>query len=132
MHHKEDGPVPESTPWTRSMSENLLIQLSALSDDRLLAEVKECAHNERRSTAELVAHLAVLDERGLYRRQGCASLFTYCTQVLLLSNDAAYNRIQAARAARKFPIILYMLASGAVNLTTIKRLAPHLTTENHL
>jgi len=36
-----------------------------------------------------------------------------------------------ARAARRFPIILEMLAAGAVNLTAARLLAPHLTPANH-
>jgi hypothetical protein len=36
-----------------------------------------------------------------------------------------------ARAARRFPVILELLASGAVNLTSVRLLAPHLTAENH-
>src|SRR5688572_3945619 len=63
--------------------------------------------------------------------QGCSSLFTYCTQVLHLSEHAAYGRIEAARAARKWPAVLELLADGSVHLTAIGLLAPHLTAENH-
>ena len=56
-----------------------------------------------------------LDTRRLYLAEGCAGrLFAYCTQVLHLSEHAAYHRIQAARAARRFPVILERLAEGAV------------------
>src|SRR5262249_53706713 len=43
----------------------------------------------------------------------------------------AYNRIEVARAARRFPMILEMLAEGTVSLTAVRLLAPHLTPENH-
>jgi hypothetical protein len=59
------------------------------------------------------------------------SLFRYCTEILRLSEAAACNRIKAARAARKFPVILDLLADGSVNLTTVRLLAPHLHEENH-
>jgi hypothetical protein len=36
-----------------------------------------------------------------------------------------------ARAARRFPVILEMLAAGAVSLTAARLLAPHLTPGNH-
>jgi hypothetical protein len=39
--------------------------------------------------------------------------------------------VAAARAARRFPVILELLAQGAINLTTVKLLAPCLTPENH-
>lgn len=54
-----------------------------------------------------------------------------CTEALGLSKDAACNRIDAARACRRFPAILDLLYSGDVSLTAVRRLQPHLTTENH-
>jgi hypothetical protein len=102
-----------------------------LSNDELIARVKQLADHERRATAVLIAHLSVLDERQLYLAEGCSSLFTYLTQVLHLSEHAAYGRIQAARAARRYPVILDLLGEGSVNLTTITLLAPELTLRNH-
>ena len=73
-----------------------------------------------------------LDARKLFLRQDCAaSLFTYCTQVLCLAEGAAYNRIEVARTTRTYPIVLEILEEGSLNLTTIRLLAPHVTTENH-
>jgi hypothetical protein len=90
------------------------------------------AGKEREATVELVAHLAVLDARpALYAAQGHGSLFTYCTEVLRLSEDATCNRIQAARACRDSPVILDLLASGAMSLTSVRMLRPHLTPKNH-
>ena len=77
-----------------------------------------------------MAHLAELDTRRLYLAQGYGSLFSYCTQALLLAEHAAYNRIEAARASRKFPAILERLVDGSVNLSTVRLLAPYLTPEN--
>ncbi|MBI3998027.1 MAG: hypothetical protein HY355_03260 [Armatimonadetes bacterium] len=109
----------------------MLSVVAQLSDHELLARVKHLAQRERQVTASLVAHLAELDERRLYLAEGCSSLFTYCTQVLQLSEHAAYGRIEAARAARRFPVLLEMLEEGSVNLTTVGLLAAHLTLENH-
>jgi hypothetical protein len=86
---------------------------------------------EREATARLIALLGEVDARKLYLHQGCASLFTYCVQVLHLSEHAAYLRIEAARAARAFPLILERLAEGALHLTAISLIAPHLTPANH-
>jgi hypothetical protein len=49
--------------------------------------------------------------------------------VLHLSEHAAYNRIETARAARRFPIILELFETGALTLTSVR--APHLTGDNH-
>jgi hypothetical protein len=103
---------------------------SSLSDEQLIAEVKARAASERQATAQLIASLAELDARRLYLGAGCASLFAYCTRVLHLSEHAAYGRIEAARAVRRFPSILERLAEGELTLTAICQLAPYLTPEN--
>jgi hypothetical protein len=105
--------------------------LAHLSDDELLCHVQRLTATERSATARLVAALAELDARGLYLAAGCSSLFTYCTRVLRLSEHAAYGRIQAARASRRYPVVLELLEHGDVTLTTITLLARHLTTDNH-
>jgi len=114
------------------MNTNMFALASALSDHDLLARLGTLAEKEREATAELVAHLAALDARpSVYAAQGCGSLFGYCTSVLRLSEDATCNRIAAARACRLFPVVLDRLASGAVSLTSVRMLRPHLTPENH-
>ena len=110
---------------------NLRRSLERLGDRDLLAETRRLAERERGATAEVIAALMELDARKLYLGEGCSSLFTYCTQVLHCSEHAAYGRIEAARAARRFPSILDQLADGRLTLTTVGLLAPHLTPENH-
>jgi hypothetical protein len=105
--------------------------LAKLSDCELLACTRDAARDERMATAHLIALLMEVDTRRLYLGEGCSSLFTYCTQVLHLSEHAAYNRIETARAARRFPVILELIESAAVTLTAVRLLAPHLTDENH-
>src|SRR5262245_33375313 len=102
-----------------------------LSDTELIAEVSRLAASERQATSALVSALAELDARRLYLGQGCSSMFTYCTEILHLAEHAAYNRIEVARAARRFPIILQGLADGRTHLTAVRLLAPHLTETNH-
>jgi hypothetical protein len=103
---------------------------SRLSDRELEAEVIRLARCERSSTASLVAHLAELYGRRLHERAGFSSLFTYCMQVLRPSGHEAYDRMKAAKVARRYPAILGSLASGEINLTTIRLLAPHLAPDN--
>jgi hypothetical protein len=109
----------------------MINDIPRLSDDDLLAATRRAASDERSATVKLIALLAELDARRLYLGQGCASLFTYCTTALHLSDHAAYHRIEAARAARQYPVILDRLRDGAVTLTTIGLLRPHLTAANH-
>jgi hypothetical protein len=70
---------------------NTHASISRLSDDELFAEVHRCAADEREATARVIASLAEFDARRLYLGAGCSSLFTYCTQLLYLSEHAAYH-----------------------------------------
>ena len=114
------------------MKNELLSSAARLTDQQLLVQVKNLARTEREATVNLIALLAELDERKLYLGEGCASLFSYCVEILHLSENAAYARIQAARAARKFPVVFAKLAAGSLNLTTLGLLAPHLKQENYV
>ena len=118
----------------QSDSPYALTQLKALThlaDADLVARVKTLIDRDRDTTAEIVAHLAELDTRDVHLRAGYRSLFAYCRDVLGFSEWEAYNRIDVARAARRFPVILGMLNAGSVHLTAVRRLAPHLTPDNH-
>jgi hypothetical protein len=112
------------------MHQNILNSASRLSDDALHARLKELASREREATVELVAHLAVLLGRKKHLGQGWGSVYTWCCDALHLSQDAAYNRVAAARAVRRFPLILDHLAAGFLNVTTVKVLRPVLTSDN--
>ena len=101
-----------------------------LSDEQLLRDIEASAAREHEATAQLIALLAEMDWRRLYLAQGFSSLFVYCTRHLHLSEHAAYGRIEAARAARKFPSILHRLADGSMTLTTICLLSNYLTADN--
>jgi len=102
-----------------------------LSDDELVERVKHLAACERRASVALIRSLVEFDTRRLYLREGCSSLFGYCTHVLHLSEGSTYNRIETARAARRYPGILDALERGDLTLTAVRMLAPHLTSENH-
>src|SRR5712691_8078808 len=117
--------------YNADMQNDILTSLTRLSDAELVARVKSLVARERDATAQLVAHLAELDTRDVYLREGFDSLYAYCRDALGLSEGETYNRIEVARAARRFPVILEMLAAGAVTLTAVRLLAPRLTLANH-
>src|SRR4051812_16968282 len=102
-----------------------------LTDGELMSEVPRLVGDERGITARLIAHLAEVDARQLYVPAGFDSLYTYCREGLGFSEDAAYNRKTAAQVARRFPVVLDMLADGRLSLTAVKLLAPALTRANH-
>jgi hypothetical protein len=102
-----------------------------LTDAQLLARVTMLAAHERQATAALIAALTELDARRLYLGEGYPSLFAYCTQALRLSEDAAYNRIRAARVASKWPVVLDLIEDGSLTVTAIRLLSDVLTDTNH-
>jgi hypothetical protein len=108
----------------------LLPSLAPLDDQALLEGLPRLARSERAATVILVARLAELDARGLYRGAGYPSLFAYCTHVLKLSEYEAYHRIEAARHVRRCPELLDRLADGSLNLTTLREVAPHVSDQD--
>ena len=51
--------------------------LKSISDDELLRRLSGLVEKSRRVESELVAHVAEVDERRLYAREACSSMFTY-------------------------------------------------------
>jgi len=105
--------------------------LEKMSDELVLEGVEMLARRSNEITAELLAYLIEVDERGLHLREACSSLFAFCVERLHMSEAAARKRITAARTARRFPRVLEMLACGEIHLTAVNMLAAHLTDENH-
>ena len=102
----------------------------SLSDDQLLRRLGEITRDSRHVEAELVAHIAEVDARRLYAREGCSSMFAYCVEVLHLSEPETNLRMVVARATRRHPVLLDMLRDGRLHLSGIALLAPHLTEAN--
>lgn len=86
---------------------------------------------ESEMLAPILAHLSELDKRGAVLAEAYPSLFVYCVRELAYSEAEAFLRIRAARAARRFPRILGMLARREIHVTAVAQIAPHLTPENY-
>jgi hypothetical protein len=104
---------------------------TVLPDDELVGRLAALARSEREATGALLAHLVEMGRREIHLRLGYGSLYAYCREVLRLSEHDAYERVSGARAVARFPAILELLREGAVTLTAVRLLAPHLTPENH-
>jgi 5-methylcytosine-specific restriction endonuclease McrA len=103
---------------------------AGVPDHVLLRDLASLVTRDRATTCDLLQHLAEVGDRQLHRPAGYPSLYRYCVTELRMSEDTAYKRIQAARAAREFPDILDRLEDGRLHLTAVVLLAPHLTREN--
>jgi hypothetical protein len=117
--------------YNRTCRTKSLLRSRRLSDNELVARIKGLTAREREATAQIVVHLAELDTRDVHLREGYSSLHVYCRDALGLTDSEAFNRIEVARAGRRFPVILEMLLADAAHLTAVRVLAPHLTEENH-
>ncbi len=104
--------------------------LTHVPDPVLLRGLRALVAQDCATTAMLLAHLAEVDERRLYAAAGYPSMFAWCVEELRLSEDVAYKRIQAARTARRFPVIFDAVANGRLNLSGVMLLAPHLGEAN--
>src|SRR5262245_31602602 len=91
--------------------------LRGLSDPELLHGLDGVIRCGRRALAELLAHLAEVEERRLHLRAAYPSLFSYCVQRLGFSEDEACRRIDVARLARRHPSLLPLLANGELSLS---------------
>src|SRR5258708_10846483 len=89
--------------------------LSHLSDPELIRSLATLLAQERTATAAVLAHIAEVDARRLYVPAGYPSMYAYCVEELRLSEDAAFRRIRAARAARRFPSLLELVAEGPLH-----------------
>src|SRR5215510_3837975 len=63
--------------------------LKAVPDGELLDRLAQLTHTSRRTESELIEHIAEVDERKLYAPKGCSSMFSYCIEVLHLSEPEA-------------------------------------------
>src|SRR5712692_5270136 len=102
-----------------------------LSNADLLAATRELARKSQGIEADLLVHLGEIDERRLYLDCAFPSMFAFCVGELGFSEDAAYNRITVARAARCFPEVIDAIRSGRVHLAGLRLVVPHLTAVNH-
>jgi len=104
--------------------------LTHVRDAALLRDLAKLVRQERVSLAYVLALIGEVDARRLHVPAGFSSMHAFCVNELGFSDDAAFKRIQAARAARRFPVLFLALAEGRLHLTAVCLLAPHLTVEN--
>ena len=113
------------------MARDEVLSLGTLSDGELLRGLSGLLQSSRRAMAGILAHLGEVEQRRLHLRAGYPSMFAYCVSRLGMSEDEACRRIEVARLARRFPILLAQLAGARVSLSVAALLKAHLTDANH-
>lgn len=105
--------------------------LDTLTDRALLDRFALAVHEDREHTRLLLELIDAIDQRKLWAKQGHSSLFALCVERFHMSESTAAKRIGAARTARRFPLLLKMVARGEIHLSGIHRLKAYLSEDNH-
>jgi 5-methylcytosine-specific restriction endonuclease McrA len=131
------GPVlatndAEKTRGTSVFMTTSFDSVATLSEQELLDHFKVLVVRDRRTTADLLVAIAEIDERKLWAKHTCPSMFSFCMERFHMSEQVTAKRLWAARTVRRFPVILERVERGELHLGAIHLLAKHLTAENHV
>ena len=77
--------------------------LAAISNDDLFVTVRRLTARSNVALADLLAHLGEVDRRGLHRLRACASLYTYCTYELRMSEEIFHSLCTSCHTAFNVP-----------------------------
>ncbi|MCB9731020.1 MAG: HNH endonuclease [Deltaproteobacteria bacterium] len=98
--------------------------------DILLAELARHAAASFEQTADVLRLLGEVDRTRAWAEKPYGSLFAYCLGELNWSEGEAAKKIQAARAAQRFPLLLTRVRAGRLHLAGVVLLAAKLTDDN--
>ncbi len=107
-----------------------LREYKQLSAPALQARLNVLLSRDRGNLAEILVCVGVIESRKHYVTAGYPTMHDYCVGIFHMSSDEAYKRVRAARAARRFPLILQAIADGRLHLTAVTLLAKWLTRVN--
>ena len=102
--------------------QNHCARIKQLNNEELLSQTKLLVQKERNIHIQVLHHLAEIDSRRLYFRQGFSSLFDYAVRELGYSEGAAYRRIKAMKLCRDLPETESRLQAGRLSLSVASQL----------
>src|ERR1700678_1776080 len=94
-------------------------EISELSDENLISNVKRLVTEERKLTAELLRYLCEVQRRRLFAVYGFPSLFMFCVKYLGYTESQTQRRLEAMRAMAQIPEIEEKIKGGALSLTAV-------------
>ena len=95
----------------------LVLNLNALGNDKLFEQTHKVVCEERRVGAQVLKHLAEIEERGLHLSMGFGSMFELLVREFKYSAGAASRRARAARLLREVPALEASIQQGKVSIT---------------
>ena len=101
---------------------NQSFTIKQLSNKELLSHTKFLVKKERNIHIQILRHLAEIDSRKLFFKQGFFSLFDYAVRELGYSEGAAYRRIKAMKLCCALPETANRLQSGRLSLSVASQL----------
>jgi hypothetical protein len=107
----------------------IAIELQGMGDEELLARLRALVVLSNVTEADLIEHLAEVDERRLYL-PARTSLWEMCLRDLGFSENVAAARIAVARESRRFPRMLELLRAGRIHLSGLRMLCGRLAPED--
>jgi 5-methylcytosine-specific restriction endonuclease McrA len=90
----------------------------------------ECVTQYKNQEAQLIDRLQEVDAQKVYEHLGVTSLFSYCVEILKLSEDRAYALIRVARKSLEVPELKAAVSQGELSVAAAKRIAAVITPEN--
>lgn len=106
--------------------------METLSNSQLIERLSDVVQADRRNSVKMLRYVSEIDQRKAWAEHACSSMFAFLVQRFQMSEDEAYKRLGAARAARSYPVVFDMVERGDLHLTAVVMLARHLTAENHV
>ena len=109
-----------------------MIDWKNLTDDEVVAGLRDSVAKEREDVVLVIEHLREFRNRRLHAREGQPSLFHYCTRVLGYAESAACRRITCVSAEERFPGTLDLLRAGDIHMEAVSLLYPRMNLGNWL
>src|ERR1700712_2573672 len=106
-------------------------EVSGCTDPELMSRLQHLTRADQKLVARLIFYLGEVDARRLFREHAYPSMHEFLVGALHMSDAEAHLLVHAARLARRYPVIITLLATGAVNLSTLRLVSKFLTPENH-
>jgi hypothetical protein len=95
------------------------LDLSKISNQEILFRLERLSRTERKITHLVLWHINEVELRKLYSELGYDSIYQYLTQHLGYAENAAYDRLQAARVLKNNPAIASKIENGSLKLSQL-------------
>jgi hypothetical protein len=96
-----------------------LPSLKRVKPQQILDAVQRLRGEERQAIAHMIAYLAEVDRRELYKLLGYASFYAYLTEELGYSSGSANRRIAVSRIFQRHPTVFHKILTGSLTLSQL-------------